>query len=222
MSPITAVIFDMDGLLIDSEPLWQNSMIEVFARVGIHLDRDMCRQTMGVRIDEVVEIWHGRLPWNGPSKEEVRNSIVADVVHRVREQGVLLPGVLATVQDLTERGIPLALASSSQFVLIDAVLDHFYLRDYFQIVHSAESEPYGKPHPGVYLTTASLLGKRARECLAVEDSMNGLVAAKAAMMRCLMVPDVALREDPRLSLADLVVESLEKLDGEAWEQFFND
>jgi len=114
------------------------------------------------------------------------------------------------------------LASSSQFVLIDAVLDHFYLRDYFQIVHSAESEPYGKPHPGVYLTTASLLGKRARECLAVEDSMNGLVAAKAAMMRCLMVPDVALREDPRLSLADLVVESLEKLDGEAWEQFFND
>jgi len=210
--PEPAVLFDMDGLLIDSEPLWQDAEIEVFGEVGLELTRDLCRQTMGLRIDEVVHAWYERHPWHGPTLDEVRDRIVDRLMQLVRSRGVPMPGAIDTVARVRDRGVPCGIASSSSVRIIDGVLERLGLTGSFDVVHSAENERYGKPHPGVFLTTASLLGVQPDRCLVLEDSINGLVAAKAARMRCLMVPDVSLRGDERLALADAVFETLEDVD----------
>ena len=141
----------MDGVLIDSEPLWQRAEIEIFPSVGIHLTPEMCRRPMGLRIDEVVEHWFTTRPWDSPSREEVAGRVVARVRELIGTEGALLPGTEEALAFATGKG-RVALASSSFYVLIDAVLDGFGLRDHFEVVHSAEDEPYGKPHPGIYLT----------------------------------------------------------------------
>ena len=208
MTRLTAVVFDMDGVLVDSEPLWQEAEIEVFADVGVSLTRDLCRQTMGLRIDEAVAHWFARHPWEGMPQEAVSDRVVARVVELIGERAEPLPGVRAAVAEVRRRGLRCALASSSPRVLIDAVLDRLELGAAFEVVHSAEDEQHGKPHPAIYLTTADRLGVEPTACLAVEDSVNGVISAKAARMTCVAVPEPAARHDPRFGVADVVVDDV--------------
>ena len=212
---IEAVVFDMDGLIVDTEPLWQDAEIELFATVGVELDRDLCRQTMGMRIDEVVDHWHRRSPWASPPPVEVAAAVLDRMVELVTTKAEMLPGVVEAIELFRAAGLVAALASSSSYRLIDAVVDRFGLRDAFAVIHSAEEEEYGKPHPAVYLTAAAKLGVEASHCLALEDSVNGLVSAKAARMRCVVVPEAAALDDPRFGLADLVLPSLAQFDAAA-------
>jgi sugar-phosphatase len=205
---IRAVIFDMDGLLIDSEPLWRLAEVEVFRAIGVPLTDELALTTMGLRTDEVVEHWHARYPWQEPSLKEVEARIDARVIELVRERGAPLPGARELVALLTERGLPLAIASSSSSELIGAVVRQFDLAGAFRVLQSAEHEPYGKPHPGVYIAAARALGVSPVDCLAIEDSANGLLAAKAARMRCVVVPEPAVKNDRRFCIADAVLDSL--------------
>ena len=207
----------MDGVLIDSEPLWQRAEIEIFPEVGIELTVELCRRTMGLRIDEVVDHWHKIHPWDSPSKEALARRIVGRVGELIRSEGSLLPGV-AEALDLLGTKARLGLASSSYYELIDAVLDGFDLRSHFDVVYSAEDEPYGKPHPGIYLTTADKLGSDPTRCVAIEDSPNGVLAAKAARMKCIAVPVPDVANDPRLRLADVTIESLAEIDEVLWKR----
>ena len=206
----------MDGVLIDSEPLWQRAEIEIFGGLGLHLTPELCRTTMGLRIDEVVDHWFRLRPWSGPEPAEV----VALVVDRMREligaEGSLLPGVREAIAFLRERVRGLGLASSSFNVLIDAVLDGFGIRDAFDVVVSAEDEPHGKPHPGIYLTAARLLSVDPDRCVAIEDSPNGVRSAKAAGMRCIALPAPGEVDPEDVAEADVVLRSLTELDEEVW------
>ncbi|MEW5854656.1 MAG: hexitol phosphatase HxpB [Myxococcota bacterium] len=213
---IQAVIFDMDGVLIDSEPLWQDAEVEVFRSVGVPLQHADCVQTMGLRIDEVVQHWHRRHPWEAPSLREVEARILDRVCELIRTRGEGTEGVGAAVESVMRRGWKLALASSSPHRVIAAVLERVGLSRAFSTVHSAQDEPLGKPHPGVYLTTAARLGCPAVTCVAVEDSLNGVIAAKAARMSCVAIPHPTFRADPRFSLADVVLPSLRELHEELW------
>ena len=213
---IEAVIFDMDGVLIDSEPFWQESEIDAFGRVGLRLTREMCMQTMGLRVDEVVDYWHRRRGWEGVTSVELEEAIIGGVEERILSKGEAKEGVEHALGFFRGRGVKVALASSSAYRLIRAVTERFGLADRFDCVYSAEEEEYGKPHPGVYLTTARRLGVRPAACLAVEDSFNGVLAAKAARMRCVAVPEEGARRDPRFSIADAVLGSLEEIDEEFW------
>ncbi len=107
------------------------------------------------------------------------------------------------------------MASSSQYRLIDAALAHFGLRERFGLVHSAEDEDYGKPHPAVFLSAAAKLGAPPRRCLVWEDAPAGVLAAKAASMACIAVPEQGEEGHPAFGLADLVVGSLLEVDGAA-------
>jgi len=218
MSRNTAVIFDMDGLLIDSEPLWRRAEIEVLGGLGVHLTETDCMRTTGLRIDEVVAFWQRERPWAGPPVEAVAARIVSRVIELVRAEGELLPGATEVLERLGAHGLALGLASSSPKRLIDAVLACFGLGDRFVAVCSAEGEARGKPDPAVYLHTAARLGHDPRRCMAIEDSIPGVLAAVAAGMGCIAVPAPEHRSDPSLRSATVVLGSLTELDDALWAQ----
>jgi sugar-phosphatase len=211
-----AVIFDMDGVLIDSEPIWQDVELAVLGRLGVPLTREMCRETMGFRVNEAVAHWYERHPWKGPSVDDVADELVDGVIRTVGERGELKDGAGHAVTFCAERVERLAICSSSYYRVIDAVLDRTGLRDRFAVVHSAEDEERGKPDPACYLTTAAKLGVTPEQCLAIEDSPNGVLAATGAAMTCLAVPEPGTEDDPRTAQADLVLGSLADLDDERW------
>jgi HAD superfamily hydrolase (TIGR01509 family) len=203
-----AAIFDMDGLLIDSEPLWQAAEIAVFRSVGVMLTRELCRDTMGLRVDEVVSYWYGKFPWRSASLKAVEKEILAVVGRLVIERGEPMPGAKEVVELLRAANYKLAVASSSPMGLIVASLEKFGLTDYFSVLHSADAEEEGKPHPGVYVSTITRLGASPSDCIAFEDSVVGVRAAKAAGAQVIAVPDAANTRDPGFAKADVVLSSL--------------
>jgi HAD superfamily hydrolase (TIGR01509 family) len=205
---VRAVIFDMDGLLVDSEPLWVRAEIEIFGEVGVVLGEEDCALTKGLRTDDVIAYWHTRRPWDKRSPAEVEARLIARVAALVLAEGRALPGIAHAIAVAREGGRRLALASSSPRVIIEATLERLRLADTFDVVKSAETEPLGKPHPGIFLTTASLLDVPAVECLVLEDSLTGLIAAKAARMACIAVPFDHPEHDGRFAIADAVIGSL--------------
>ena len=213
---ISAAIYDMDGLIIDSEPLWRKAEIEAFAPFGLELTEDMCRQTMGLRVDEVVQYWFSRHLRDREDYPRAAASIMENVVALIIKQGEALPGVTQSLDFFRSKNMKLALASSSDLNLIETVLNKFHIRDYFEVVHSAQFEPYGKPHPGVYITTAEKLGVSPLECVALEDSVNGMISAKAARMKCIGVPDREILSDKRLGIADIIIPSLTVINDGLW------
>ena len=154
---IKGVIYDMDGLIINSEPLWKIAEIESFKEIGIDFTVEMCAQTTGMRLDEVVNFWWEKYKWNNPSKEDIINSIEEKMIHLITKNGKLMPGVLNSLKLLNEVQIPIALASSSSMSLIKTTLNTLKIGNYFKIIHSAENEIAGKPHPAVFLSTASMM-----------------------------------------------------------------
>jgi beta-phosphoglucomutase-like phosphatase (HAD superfamily) len=209
----SAAIFDMDGLLLDSEILWHEAEIEILGDLGVPLSRDGCRSTKGMFVDEVAAYWFAQYPWEGPVPDEVAVAIVDRVIALLLSKGELKPGAEHAIALCAERGLPLAVASSSQYRLIDTALAHFGLRHHFALVHSAEEEEWGKPHPAVFLTAAAKLGAAPRRCVVWEDAPAGVLAAKAASMVCIAVPEHGEEHHPAFGLADVVLGSLLEMDG---------
>jgi sugar-phosphatase len=206
----------MDGLLIDSEPLWQEAEMLIFKQVGITLTLELCLQTKGLRIDEVVNYWYQKFPWTNLTQLEVAELIVAKVIELIHLKGQPLAGVDRAISYVKQKQVKIALASSSASRIIQAALHKLDLTDMFTEIYSAESEIFGKPHPGVYLTTASKLNVSPQECLALEDSLNGVLAAKAAQMKCIAIPEQLQRNNPQFAIADLILKSLEEFNDRVW------
>jgi beta-phosphoglucomutase-like phosphatase (HAD superfamily) len=214
---LRAVIFDMDGVLIDTEPVWRRVEIEVFGALGVVLTEADCRDTMGLRIDEVVQFWHGRRPWTGASVGAVADRIVAGVVQHVGSRGVATVGAREAIGVVQRAGLQVAVASSSPPALISAVMEKLRLAEVVEVTCSAMHVSRGKPAPDVYRRTASLLGAPPASCLAVEDSVNGMLSARAAGMPCIVIPERGLAPDPRLDSATLRLDSLLDLDAQRLE-----
>ena len=198
----------MDGLLIDSEPLWREAIVRVFNNLSIPITLEQCEETMGMRIDEVVKYWFNKFKIEGIEKEKVVSDIVQEVIRLIKLKGKIMEGVHGIVDLIASQGIPIALASSSFTSIINAVLEKISIKDKIQLIYSAENESHGKPHPGVYITTAKKLGVAPEQCLAFEDSISGVLSAKAAKMKCVAVPDALSVGDKRFGIADLVINSL--------------
>ncbi len=214
---IRAVIFDMDGLLINSEPFWARAELEVFPKYGVNLTLDDCKMMQGVSIREVVGYWYKKFPWKGPSVGQVAQEITQRVEQLIVEQGSLLPGVVDVLEFFRKLNMPMAVASSSNPELIELVLKRFEIIDYFKFFHSAKFEKAGKPAPDVFLTTARKLDVLPQECLVFEDSYNGILAAKRANMKVVAVPYPGNFEDPRFDIADLKLRSLEEWSQDYWQ-----
>ncbi|MBW8685181.1 hexitol phosphatase HxpB [Chitinophaga rhizophila] len=205
---INTVIFDMDGLLIDSEPLWGEAMTEVFATVGVALTPELASHTTGLRTAEVVDYWQNYFKWEGKDNLQVTNEIIDAVIAKIMAKGEAMEGLEYILEYFTQKNFKIGLASSSPLRLIESAVDHMGIRDRFQAISSAEFESHGKPHPAVYLTCAKKLGSSPLDCVAFEDSVTGMTAAKAARMKTVVVPEAHNRENKRYALADVQLGSL--------------
>ena len=186
---IKGVIYDMDGLIINSEPLWKIAIIESFKEIGFDFTFEMCTQTTGMRIDEVVNFWWNKLKWQNFTQKEVISSIEKKMIYLIKYNGELLPGVLDSLKLLNKAQITIALASSSSMTLINTTLDSLKIRKYFQFIHSAEKEIAGKPNPAVFLSTAKSMKILPKNCLVLEDSNAGMLAGLNAKMRTIVIPE---------------------------------
>ena len=207
---IDTVLFDMDGLLLDTEPLWGESMLRVAEKHNIPVTMQRLKETTGLRIYEVTDLWAIKYPWEGASARQVADEILEDIIATSKEKGRVLDGVENALQLLRRHRFKIGLASSSPKHMIDALVGHFGLTRYFDCITSADVVDFGKPHPGVFLHCADSLGSKPMQCLVLEDSVNGMIAGKAARMKVLVVPDTLHFDDPRFELADLKLKSLEE------------
>jgi HAD superfamily hydrolase (TIGR01509 family) len=207
---IKAVIFDMDGLLIDSEPFWVESEKKVFDTVGVTLTDDLCQQTYGMRIQEVIPHWHRKFPWDQTKRtfEAIEHEIIEGVCEKIDTSGKAFDGVDYIIEFFKQRNIPLALASSSPMKIINSVMNRLGIAKEFKVIYSAEGEEYGKPHPAVYLTTAKMMSVNPGDCAAFEDSFNGIISAKAARMKTVAVPEIYNFYNPKLDIADVKLRRL--------------
>lgn len=217
---LSASIFDMDGVLLDSEPYWRQAEKEIFASIGIMLTEQDCIDTMGIRIDEIVLMRCAQTPEKYPPAAETVERIVQRVAELIRLHAQPLPGAHQALQYFVDHQVPLGLASSSSYFLIDTTLEALNMRRYFQVCYSAEREPFGKPHPAVYLSAAQKMGVPPIEILAIEDSFSGVIAAKAAKMTVAAIPEASVRLQKRFAAADVMLNSLEELPS-YWESCHN-
>ena len=203
-----AVIFDMDGILIDSEPLWKIAEITAFKKVGIDLTHTDCEETVGLRMDEVVQLWYDRVGWEGRSLKEVEDDVIDVLISEIQKQGSAMTGVEAALANIQKAGYKIGLATSSANRILQVVIDKLNIRSYFDVLHSAEFEEYGKPHPAVFISAAKQLGVQPNQCLVIEDSFNGVLAAKAARMKVIAIPEKTHHFDERLKISDKILDNL--------------
>ena len=211
MNELDAVIYDMDGLLIDSEPFWRKAEMKVFASVGLQLTEEDCIETTGFRFDEVVEHWWHRQPWEGKTKTQIHDEVLDEMENAITHYAREMSGVRASLDYFKANGFRIALASSSAMRLIKAAVKKLNIEEYFELLVSAEHETHGKPHPAVFIRTAETLNVAPEKCVVIEDSFNGLLAAKAARMKCVIVPAPFDFDNGRFVIADWKLKSLHEI-----------
>ncbi len=206
---LNTVIFDMDGLLIDSEPLWNEAADEVLSYYGKRLTPEDYATTVGLRTSEFVNWWLRDYKFDNTELEKAAKQIIDLVTEKIKRNGKPMPGALYAFDYFSKRNFKIGIATSSPLELVYTVKDLLGIGHYLQGIASAEKLPYGKPHPEVYLQCAGILNASPLECLCFEDSLNGVIAVKAARMKCIVVPEHSTQKDPRWSLADLKLSSLQ-------------
>jgi sugar-phosphatase len=206
-----AVIFDMDGVLVDSEPQWKIAMEQVFKSVGLDMERKDFQKTVGLRIDEVISFWNQHKNLGIQDEKVVEDAIIDRMIELVHENPMPLEGVNETLIYLKKIDIKIGLATSSPYRLLNAVLSAMNIDKYFDFVHSAEKESHGKPHPAVYISVAETLSIQPDKCLVVEDSFNGVISGKAAKMDVVCIPEKTHEPNLKLNLADYIFEDMSKM-----------
>ena len=207
---IEAVVFDLDGVLVDSEPVWEQVRRQVVAEHGGHWAPGAQRRLMGMSTGEWAR-YLGEELGVGLPPEQIAALVIERMAARYTEHLPLMPGAVEAVRRLAARW-PLGLASSSPPSLIETVLDAASLRSSFMTTMSTEQVSRGKPAPDIYLAVTGQLCQQPRRCAAVEDSTNGLRSAAAAGLHVIAIPHPRYPPDPAaLEEAGVVLTSLAEL-----------
>jgi HAD superfamily hydrolase (TIGR01509 family) len=200
----TAFIFDMDGVVIDSEPLHFEVDIQTMKYFGVPITKDQLEKYVGMTNPEMWALIKEEYPVTQTVPEIIEYQLSAKI--SALKELVIEPieGIKELIIEVRRRNSPIGIASSSPRIFIEAVLEKFQLREYFDCVVSGEEVSQGKPAPDVYLEAARLLSVNPHDCIVIEDSRNGIKAAKAAGMTCIgYVNENSGNQD--LSAADLIV-----------------
>lgn len=199
----------MDGVLIDSEPLWAEAADKVFKEYGVCLTDEQYKTTTGLRTKEFVHWWFQQYQISDDELLKAEKKIHDVVVELVKQKGETMLGVKYIFEFFKQKNFKIGLATSSPQELIDVVVYLTGIGNYLDATASAQDLKFGKPHPQVYLDCAEKLQVHPTACICFEDSFNGMIAAKAARMKCVIVPHVSQLKDERWSAADLKISSLQ-------------
>jgi HAD superfamily hydrolase (TIGR01509 family) len=207
---VEAVVFDLDGVIVDSEPIWDEVRERYTLERGGRYDDKAQRAMMGMSSTEWSRYIHDELGVNVPPVQ-INADVVELMAARYREHLPLIPGALEGVERMA-CSFPCGLASSSNRRLIDEVLELGELAEFFRATVSSEEVPRGKPAPDVYLEAARRLGVAPEGCAAIEDSHAGIRSAKAACMRVVAIPNPHYPPDEEaLVAADVALGSITEL-----------
>jgi HAD superfamily hydrolase (TIGR01509 family) len=214
--PIEAVLFDLDGVLVDTEPWWDEVRIRFARDHGRPWSTDDQHAVMGANTRQWARIMRDRLDLPGVPPESIEQAVVEGVLAHYRDDPLPeMPGAVAAVRRIAARR-PVAIASSSHPAVIRAAVDALRLRDVLGAIVSSDEVAHGKPAPDVYLLAADRLGVAPERCLVVEDSVNGIRAGRAAGMTVALVPNPSVPPAPGArEAAHLVLTRLEDLDPDA-------
>jgi HAD superfamily hydrolase (TIGR01509 family) len=212
-----AVVFDMDGLLIDSEHVWDDVREQLAHERGGRWHPGAQRAMMGMSSPEWSRYMHETIGLE-ESPEEINRIVVEQMVERYAAGPPWLPGAVEAVRRTAEV-LPLGLASSSNRELIDLVLEAGGIAELFRATVSSEEVARGKPAPDVYLEAARRLGVAPEQCVAIEDSHNGIRSAKAAGMTCIAIPNPRFPPGEAVAEADVELGSLAELTSDLWATF---
>lgn len=199
----------MDGLLIDSEPLWKEAADELLSAYGFHLNKQQYSLTTGLRTKEFLEYWF--IYFNIPLAEidAAEEKIVNKVINLVKVNGKAMPGAAYIFNFFSKLNFNIGLATSSPPQLIDVVVEQLGIGTYLKVATSASGLAYGKPHPEVYLNCAQTIGVLPSQCICFEDSFNGMISVKAAKMKCIVVPYFEDYKKTIWGAADLKISTLQ-------------
>jgi len=201
---LQAVIFDMDGTLINSEPIWNEAEFQYFNQQGYPVTHADIENLRGLHIGGVTDyvLHHYAAYHSGKSPEMLSQELLDYAIAIILKEKPLMDGVQETLSYLHAKGIKLAVASASPLYMLEEIVKSCGIAQYFDYLSSAEELEYNKPHPMVYLHAAQKLGVAAQHCLAVEDSVTGMISAKSANMKCAVVPDSKYWHDARWAISD--------------------
>ncbi len=202
---LEAVIFDMDGVIVDSEPFWKLAEKDTFTALGVEVNEELTQFTQKMTTQEVTRFWFEQFPWKGKTHEEVEQMVITRVVELIEQQNCVFPGIQHFVQSLKNKNILTGLATNSPASIIPVVLQKSGLSTLFNTISSAEFEPKGKPHPDIYLNTAKRLEVAPEKCIVIEDSDSGITAAKRAGMK--VIQHTNDLQNPKHPLADFFLDN---------------
>jgi len=205
---LDTVIFDMDGLLIDSEPLWEEAGKETLKKFNVSLSAEQYHVSTGLRSSEWIDHWFHHFNISMEHAAEAEAIIVQTAIEKIRLKAAPMPGAHYIVEFFRKRNFKIGVASSSPLELINIVTRKLEIDNMVNAIASAEKLPNGKPHPQVFLDCAALLQSSPANCICFEDSFNGMIAAKAARMKCIVVPARNHQQEARWAAADLKLSSL--------------
>ncbi len=205
---LNTVIFDMDGLLIDSEPLWQEAGRETLSTFDILLSDEQYHSSTGLRTPEWIDHWFRHFKIDKKHAASSIEAIETAALEKIKARAVGMKGVEDILQFFASNHFRIGLASSSPMRFIEAVVEKLQIGDFLHAVTSAENLPYGKPHPQVFIECAQTLKANPSACVVFEDSFNGMIAAKAAKMKCVVVPHPGVIQGKQWGAADMVIGSL--------------
>lgn len=177
-----AVIFDMDGVLVDSEKFWKQAEYEVFSELGVLVTEQWSSFTQSMTTKEVTEFWFDKYPWKDKPLQEVETSVMHRVMKLIKNTDCCIPGIQQFIEALKKRNLKIGLATNSPALIIPVVLEKTNTAHLFDVISSADAEIKGKPAPYIYLTTARKLKVCPEHCLVIEDSRSGVEAGKKAGM----------------------------------------
>ncbi len=183
MTQNKAIIFDMDGVLIDSEALWKKAENEVFTSLGVRVTEKYAELTKSMTTSEATKFWFDKYPWENIDLETVEQMFISRVIDFIKTEDCEIDGIKLFIKKLKEKNYKIGLATNSPNRIIPTVLQKLAISHLFDSVSSAEFEEKGKPHPAIYFTTSKKLNTAPTNCLAIEDSYSGMLAAKKAGMK---------------------------------------